>query len=340
MTQANKRIASMLALAGAAALLAGCAGNGAGGASDAAPVSGEEGEGTNSITIIHAPINYELPFIAQQEGYFADAGLEVTIKADGTPQDNLAQIMGNSADLTIVSWDTIVTATAEGIPVLGVAGQGVVSSTVDTSGIVVRADSGIASAADLKGKTVVFNDLGGGPHIVTMQALAEVGLGAADFEAVKMPFASMQTALEGGQVDAVFPSDSFYEQISSLPENTVIANPTREFRAGLPITMWAATGPWLEANPGTASRFIEAMEKAAEFYDDEANLEAILQIRQDVGGVSREQAEAMQGEVAIPLPLGVTQSVTDALVEFGAVENADGVSSSRDMIWRDAKTSE
>lgn len=283
-----------------------------------------------------APINCELPHIAAQQGFFEEAGLDVTITPGGTPQDNLAQIMGGSADLTIVSWDTMVTASAEDLPVLAVAGQGVVSSTVDTSGLLVGADSGITSVADLTGKTIAFNDLGGGPHIVTQQAFKEAGIDVGDFEAVKLPYASMQAALEAGQVDAVFPADSFYEQMSSNSAFSVIANPTREFRADLPITLFAATTQWLAENPGTATKFIEAMEKAEAFYEDEANHDAVLQIRQDVGQITPEQAEAMHAEFSVPMPLDVTQSVTDALVEYGAVENAENVKTSRELIWEQA----
>lgn len=179
---------------------------------------------TASLTIIHAPVNYEVAYIAQQEGFFEQVGLDVTLNPGGTPQDNLAQAMGGSADLSIVSWDTLVTASAEDIPVLGVASSGVVASDYDTSGIIVAADSGIDSVEDLVDKQVAFSDLGGGPHIVTQQAFIEAGLDPSQLNAVRIPFASMQAALESGQVDAVFPSDSFYSQMAGNPDFEVIAN--------------------------------------------------------------------------------------------------------------------
>ena len=322
-------------MVGAAVLVTGCAGG-----QGAATGTAAEGSGKDAMTIIHAPVNYELPYIAEQEGYFDEVGLDVEIKAGGTPQDNLAQVMGGSADLTIVAWDTIVTATAEGMPVLAVASQGIVSNTTDTSGIIVREDSGIDSVSDLSGKTIAFNDLGGGPHIVTQQAFEAAGLATDDFEAVRIPFASMQAALDNGQVDAVYPSDSFYEQTSAVEGNTVIANPTREFRAGLPITLWAGTEQWLTENPGSADRFIESMEKALAFYEDESNADAVIKIRQEVSGISAEQAAAMKTEFGISIPYGVTQSVTDALVQFGAVQNVDGVKTSKELIWSGALTSD
>lgn len=295
---------------------------------------------TASLTIIHAPVNYEVAYIAQQEGFFEQVGLDVTLNPGGTPQDNLAQAMGGSADLSIVSWDTLVTASAEDIPVLGVASSGVVASDYDTSGIIVAADSGIDSVEDLVDKQVAFSDLGGGPHIVTQQAFIEAGLDPSQLNAVRIPFASMQAALESGQVDAVFPSDSFYSQMAGNPDFEVIANPTREFRAGLPITLWAATEQWLVENPETAEKFIDAMELATEFYDEPANRDAVIDIRMQVSEISAEQAEAMQTEFSVPIPLGVTQSVTDVLIELGTVQNGDSVPESREMVWENSPTTE
>lgn len=325
----------VIAVASVAILLTGCAGS-----SVSADDAKKEGGGKDAITIIHAPVNYELPYIAEEQGFFDEVGLDVTIQPGGTPQDNLAQIMGGSADLTIVGWDAVVTATAEDMPVRAVAGQGVVSDMMETSGLIVRDDSGIESVDDLLGKTIAFNDLGGGPHIVTMQSFEAAGLAADDFEAVRIPFASMSAALERGQIDAVYPSDSFYEQISAVEGNTVIANPTREFRAGLPITLWAGTQQWLDANPDTADRFIQSMEKALAFYEDEANSDAVIKIRQEVSGISAEQAAAMKSEFRIAIPFGVTQSVTDALVQFGAVQNVEGVKTSKEVIWSGAPTTD
>ena len=126
--------------------------------------------------------------------------------------------------------------------------------------------------------------------------------------------------------------------MSANPAFTVVANPTREFRAGLPITLWAATQPWLAENPETATKFIAAMEQAQAFYEDPANHDAIIQLRQEVGQVTAEQAEAMKAEFEVSLPLAVTQSVTDALVEYGAVDNAENVKTSRELIWAQSPT--
>lgn len=329
-----KRFGTQAAAAAAAmALLSSCALSG----QPAEETGGSPEGGTDWITAIHAPVNYEPLYIAQEHGFFEEEGLEVTIAAGGTPQDNLAQIMGGSADLTITSWDVLVSSTAEQIPAVAVASNSVVSDSADTSGLVVRADSGIEDVADLAGRTVAFNDIGGGPHVVTMQAFQDAGLAEDDFEAVRIPFASMQASLESGQVDAAFPSDSFYRQMAEHQDFEVIANPTREYRAGLPITLWAATEAWLEENSGTAERFIRAMDQAIKFYEDDANAEAVQAIREEVTGQEQSGPPA-QGEFSTEVDLTVSQSVTDALVEFDIVEEAENVKAADEIVWEGTPT--
>ena len=87
----------------------------------------------------------------------------------------------------------------------------------------------------------------------------------------------MQAALEQGTVDAAFVADSYYHQLVDAGFKS-IASPVREFQGNMPVTVWAATEPWLKSNPGTAKKFNEAMEKAAKFYSDPANSAAIVAI--------------------------------------------------------------
>ncbi|MER7798371.1 ABC transporter substrate-binding protein [Microbacterium sp. NPDC096154] len=306
-----------------------------------APASGDaasgERPGKTEITVVTAPINYEPVYLADSEGFFDEVGLDVTIKPGGTPQDNLAQVMGGSADLTIVSWDVAVTATSEGVPIKVISSNAVVSTEFDTSGVVVRADSGIESLADLEGKTIAFNDLGSGGNVAVKQAFEAAGVDPEKVEDVLIPFAGMQAALEGGQVDAAFPSDAFYGPLSQDPAYKVISNPSREFRGGLPITLWAATDPWLQENPGTADKFNEAMQKAADFYNDEANLDAVLAVRSEISGKPVEEVSKVLTPAALETPVDVAEATTQALKEFGFVEKEPKPVD--EILWADAPRS-
>ncbi|GGF00043.1 ABC transporter substrate-binding protein [Mycetocola zhadangensis] len=285
------------------------------------------------LTVLHAPINYEAVYLAEEQGFFKDASLDVTIVPGGTAQDNLGQLAGGSADISIVSWDAAVTATAEDLPIKLISGNGIISTEVDTSGVFVRGDSGITSIADLKGKTIAFNSVGSGGNVPVLQAMAEAGLDPKEVTQVALPFASMQTALENSQVDAIFPSDSFYSQVKAVDTFAEISNPSREFRGGLGITLWAVTEPWLAQNAETAKKFNGAMEKAVEFYSDPANIDAVYEVRSEVSGQPIDDVKGALVEYSLAIDPKVSQDTTDALAEFGFVTDPKSVD---DILWTEA----
>lgn len=324
----NRRSMRAAGLIGAAAvsalMLVGCTSGTGGGEANA--------DGLVPLTVLHAPINFEAAYLAEQEGFFEAQGLEVTLVPGGTAQDNLGQLAGGSADISILSWDAAVTATAEGLPIKLISSNGNISTEVDTSGVFVGAGSGVTSLADMKGKTIAFNSLGSGGNVPVLQALRDAGVEPDEVTQVALPFASMQTALESNQVDAIFPSDSFYSQVKE-GGFTEIANPSREYRGGLGITLWGVTDTWLGQNAETAEKFNDAMAEAIEFYNDPANIDAVYQVRSEV---TEQPIEAVKGplvEFGLAIDPVISQETTDALTEFGFVENAKTVD---EILWTEA----
>jgi len=89
-------------------------------------------------------------YVAQQKGFYQDAGLEVTIKPGGTDISPVQVIAGRAADV-IVNWMPDALAAREaGVPLVNI------SQIYDRSGMMLtcKKASGIASPADLKGKTL------------------------------------------------------------------------------------------------------------------------------------------------------------------------------------------
>lgn len=74
----------------------------------------------------------------------------------------------------------------------------------ETIQIVVRADSGINSVADLKGKKVCVGDAGSGTEANTRQILAAYGLSFDDIQVQNMSFGDASTALQDNSIDASF----------------------------------------------------------------------------------------------------------------------------------------
>jgi NitT/TauT family transport system substrate-binding protein len=290
-------------------------------------------EGKSSIKVVVAPIHFETAYVAKEKGYFDEAGLSVEIVPGADPSANLAQTVSGQADITTASWGVMTTATAKGMPVKVISGNGVVDPNADNSGIVIPKNSPIKTVADLKGKNVGVNGVNTGGDIPMLQAAKAAGIDPKSLTEIAIPYAGMQAALEQGTVEAVFTADSYYHQLVDAGFKS-IASPVREFQGNMPVTVWAATDTWLKSNPGTAKKFNEAMAKAATFYNDPANAQAIVDITARVKGVD---ASKVNPKAYVPvntsINLSTGQAGIDAMKDLGFVTKP---LTAEAMLWADA----
>jgi putative hydroxymethylpyrimidine transport system substrate-binding protein len=140
----------------------------------------------------HAPL-----IVAQEKGYFADAGLEVEMIAPADPNDPPKLVAAGRADIAISYQPQLHIQVNEGLPLVRF---GTLVATPLNS-LVVLEGAGIESVADLAGKTVGYS-VGGFEDALLGAMLAEHGLELADVELVNVQFA-LTPALLSGQVDGV-----------------------------------------------------------------------------------------------------------------------------------------
>lgn len=89
-------------------------------------------------------------YVAQEKGFYQDEGLDVAIKPGGTDISPVQVIAGKSADV-VVNWMPDALAAREaGVPLVNIA------QVFDRSGMMLtcKKSSGVATPADLKGKTL------------------------------------------------------------------------------------------------------------------------------------------------------------------------------------------
>jgi NitT/TauT family transport system substrate-binding protein len=310
------RVLAPAVAAMAALSLAAC-----GGSSDAGAASAGEDGGKSSIKLVVAPIQFETAYIAEKQGYFDEAGLAVEIVTGADPAANLAMAVSGEADITTGSWISVATSASKGVPVTVISGNGIVDPDEANSGVLVNPDSGIKSITDLKGKTIGVVGVKTGSDIPVLQAIEDAGLNVEDIKEVAIPYSGMQAAIEQKTVDAVVPADTFYHQMIDAGYKS-IASPVLEYQANMPVTVWTATKEWAAANPGTAEKFNEAMQKAQEFYSDKANVDAVKAVTAEVNQVD---AVKVNADNYVPVSVAVNtktgQAGIDAMEHFGLVEN-------------------
>lgn len=181
----------------------------------------------------HAPI-----IIAQENGYFADQGLEVEIIAPADPSDPPKMVAAGRADLAVSYQPQLHLLVAEGLPVVRV---GTLVAT-PLNCLLVLEDGPVQTLADLKGRKVGFS-VAGVEEALLEALLAQVDLTMEDVTLVNVNW-SLSPALMAGQVDAVLgayrnfelnqmviedvPGKCFYLEENGIPaydELIYLANP-------------------------------------------------------------------------------------------------------------------
>jgi len=136
-------------------------------------------------------------YLADQAGYYRDAGLEVTLQNKIDP--DLITLLGQGAvDIGNGDGTSVIPAVSQGIPVIYTA---TVYGTFPAI-VVANAASGIKTAADLKGKKIGIPGKYGTSWIQLQALLKSAGLTVDDVTIVEYPDFSQAAALQQGVVDA------------------------------------------------------------------------------------------------------------------------------------------
>ena len=136
-------------------------------------------------------------YLADQAGYYRDAGLTVQLQ-NGRDAD-LVTLLGQGAiDIGNSDGTSVIPAVSQGIPIVYAAtiyGQ-------FPSIVLAKADSGIKTAADLKGKKIGTPGKYGSSWIMLQALLGSAGLTTDDVTIVEYPDYGQAAALQQGAIDA------------------------------------------------------------------------------------------------------------------------------------------
>ena len=157
--------------------------------------------------------------VAQQKGFFRDAGLEITLIEPADPNDPPKLVAAGKADLAVSYQPQLHLQAARGLPLMRIAT--LVATPLTT--LLVLKDGPIKSIADVKGKKVGYS-VGGFEDAILGAMLERHGLKLTDVELINVNF-SLSPALISKQVDAVIGAYRNFE----LNQMDIIGRPGRAF---------------------------------------------------------------------------------------------------------------
>lgn len=235
---------------------------------EASDVSTEQGsdEGgdleTVTIQIDGGAVPYYAPlYVAQEEGYFAEQGLNVEFMY-GPAATIVTNVAAENVEFGFPNADSVITARAEDIPVT-------VAHTTYQNGLgatIFKGGEEISTPEDLKDKTIGVTSYGS-PNYIQLQVLLEAhGLNLRDVNVKIIGQGSILNALVADEVDAIVFSMLRTVELQQQGVNA------EEFRSdeNLPShgNVLITSDDYLEENPDTVKGFIRGLNQGIEYIVD------------------------------------------------------------------------
>jgi NitT/TauT family transport system substrate-binding protein len=237
-----------IAVIGTAAVLVPLGGTASGAPLGAAPVT---------INLVGLPIANGLPLdLGIKQGFFQDQGITISKRNLQSGNDVALALSNNQGEIGYLGWAVAILARTQGIRLQAIAASDVegTSAADNWQNILVKGSSSIRTPADLAGKTIAVNALKAVGEVMVKAALKKRGVDPDSIRLLAMPFPSMPSALENGQVDAIWTPEPFMTQALNNGARIVLA-PGPELGKFFPIGVYVGRQDWIAQNPGVVSRF-------------------------------------------------------------------------------------
>lgn len=240
---------------------------------------------------------YELLFLAQDQGYFSEEGLDVTF----VPRSDLgavrqAYVTGQADAMTVTLTEVLRTCeeSVERCP------RVVLVADYSNGADVLMAVPPLRAPSDLRGRRIAVED-GTATMFLVSRALEAAGLTFADVTIVQMPQADMEEAVLEGRVDAVasyppialklaatgrlrtiFSSADIEGEVVDVVAVSPDWSETRETSIAALVRAWDRAVDYWRQNPAEAIAFMAAREGVSvqEFEDSLAHIRILRSVEQ------------------------------------------------------------
>ncbi|MGO2110492.1 MAG: ABC transporter substrate-binding protein [Pseudoclavibacter sp.] len=260
MSFTRKRAGATAAAVAIVGLVAGCSGGGGGGADQTLdPANPVE------ITVGTLPAGDYAPlYIAEQEGYFEEAGLDVTIEIIAGGAVGMTQLVSGDLDFSAATWTNVLLANSQGFDIQ-VVREGTNAGKEGINGMLVQSDGPINEPEDLRGETVSVNTLGSATEIQLRDCLATYGLEPSDYELVEVAFPDAAAAVSQGRIAAGFVPEPFITiGAEEGLEPLFYPSTCNDLQSTLPLINWNTSMSFADENPAVVAAFKDAMDRATD----------------------------------------------------------------------------
>jgi NitT/TauT family transport system substrate-binding protein len=214
----------------------------------------------NSVTIGFFNSEYNgLIYIAQDQNYFRDNGLDITIKNYNTGAAAVKGLLNGEIDITGASEFVIASKALENESIYTFGTY----CKSDKFYVVARSDRGIDEISDLKGKTIgAPMETNGEFYIGRFLELKGIGLSEVNLVNIS-PFVQTPAVLANGTVDAAVTFQPYINEINDLLDNKTVMWPIQAGQLGYMDVI--CTKSWAAIHQDLIVRFLTSLVQAESY---------------------------------------------------------------------------
>lgn len=258
-------------------------------------------------------------FYALDQGFFAKAGLDVSIELMSSGAAIAAGILSGALDAGLVDLVTMASAHAHGVPLVYLAPGALYTREVPAHQVLVRKDSPIHDPHDLAGHTLAVNGLNNIDWVSLMTWMKKGGADPSKVRTIEMPFPLMAAALDSGQVDVIVSTEPFSAMTHGRFRAIPLGNSGMADR--FMVSGWGATESWIAAHPETARTFRTTILATARWANQNPMISAqsLLKHTKIEPDVVATMSRSVYSE---RLDAGLVQPFIDAAANLGVIPRA------------------
>ena len=260
----RRRIAGGIALLAGAALLTSCASSAEPGAGSGDPADAPK------ITFLYSPYaDYAPFFIAEEKGYFEDAGVDVElISKSGSSGETYQQVSTGGIVAGGATWGAgLFNATKAGASISVVASVSrIPEEGKNPAPLMASGQSGITDVSELKGKKIGVPGTGGFGVYSVYLALETAGISLDDVELVNLSPGDIPPALANGSIDASWTIEPISSAITAQGLGHEILDVS--YQAGVELGALAFNSEYVDKYPEAVTAFTAAYLRAVQELED------------------------------------------------------------------------
>ena len=230
----------------------------------------------DALKLAHSTwVGYGPFYIAQEKGFFTEEGVEIELSVMENTPLKMGALMAGRVDIVASTADEFPTYMRDGKPLRYILA---VDNSNGGDGVVAQKD--IATVADLKGRTVAFEE-GSVSQFFINALLAREGMTQADIKMVNMTATDAGVAFTANRVDAAVTWEPHLSQGAATDHGKVLVSSAET--PGLIVDVIGVLASTAEEHEAELKAFVRAWQRALDFLESNPD-EAYQIMAVGVGG--------------------------------------------------------